>query len=296
MRHKERPAIRTQFIIFNLFGDYVNLRGGTVWTSGLLEVLGVLGVSERAARSTLSRMKHNGWLESTKIGRRSMYTLTEKGKSLLSEGSERLFEPRPVEWDGCWHLVTYSLPQDKRALRQQFKKRLSWLGYGMLEPGTMIASFARKERVITLIDELKVDGYVHFFTKAHLEQLDHKEIVSKCWDLETLNEQYEAFIEKHRPNYKALRDRYQDEGNLSAQDSFTQRFWATFEFSAFPRQDPNLPGELLPADWRGSEAVEFISTYRDLLRKPSETFVSESLGLEPLTSAEHDPKDGILVR
>ena len=296
MRHKERPAIRTQFIIFNLFGDYVNMRGGAVWTSGLLEVLGVLGVSERAARSTLSRMKHNGWLESTKIGRRSMYALTEKGKSLLSEGSERLFEPRPAKWDGCWHLVTYSLPQDKRALRQQFKKRLSWLGYGMLEPGTMIASIARKERVFALIKELKVERYVHFFTRAYLERIDHKEIVSKCWDLETLNKQYAAFIEKHRPNFSGLQAHYVNEGSLSAEDSFTQRFWATFEYSAFPRQDPNLPGELLPSDWQGSEAAEFISTYRDLLRVPSETYVNKSLGLKPLASNALQSKNGILVR
>src|SRR3989304_5713383 len=58
----DRPSIRTQFLIFTLFGEYIVPRGGGAWTAGLLNLLRVLGVSERAARSTLSRMSQKSWL------------------------------------------------------------------------------------------------------------------------------------------------------------------------------------------------------------------------------------------
>jgi phenylacetic acid degradation operon negative regulatory protein len=296
MRHIERPPVQTQFVILNLFGDYVAMRGRSVQTSGLLEVLGLLGVSERAARSTLSRMKSKGWLYSTREGRRSFYALTPKGTSLLIEGSERLFGPGPTDWDNSWHLVTYSLPGDQGALRHQLRTRLSWLGYGMLEPGTMIAPFSRREQVQALIEELIVGEYVHFFTRAKLEMTDDQAIVSKCWDLEVLNKSYSAFIERHQPEFDQLQDIFLRLGTLPEEQSFIQRFWVIYEYSAFPRKDPNLPDELLPEDWQGRSAAKLLAQFRELLSEPSERFINDRLGLRQSDSSSTEFMEGILVR
>jgi len=123
----KRPQLQTQFIIFVLFGDVIIQRGGQVWTASLLQMLEVLGVSERAARSTLSRMTRKGWLKPERDGRHSMYALTAKGRRILDEGGQRIFEPRKAEWDGHWHMVVYSLPENKRKLRNDLRKRLAWL-------------------------------------------------------------------------------------------------------------------------------------------------------------------------
>src|SRR3989337_3627973 len=114
MRHIDGSAPSTRRVIFNILGDYVNPAGGTVWTGALLEVLKVLGVGERAARSTLSRMKRNGWLEAHRKGRRSLYQVTPRTRELLEEGTQRLFGPRPEAWDGTWSVITYSLPGERR--------------------------------------------------------------------------------------------------------------------------------------------------------------------------------------
>lgn len=288
MRYIDRPSVQTQFLIFNLFGDYVRPRGGAVRTRGLLEVLGVLGVSERAARSTLSRMKRKGWIVSQRDGRRSIYHLTSKGKALLDEGSRRLFGPRPDHWDGRWHIVTYSLPREKRASRHLLRTRLSWLGYGMLQPGTMIAAYPGREEVKALIEELGIGPYVHFFTGAFQESADPHEIVSRCWDLPKLNRAYLDFIEQHRPAYEAFLAQYQLKGLLPAEVSFEHRFWATYEFTRFPREDPNLPGQLLPPNWRGDEAFELVTRYRALLKEPAEAYIQTTLALEPFDPPRHD--------
>jgi phenylacetic acid degradation operon negative regulatory protein len=280
MRHLERPKIRTQFIIFNLFGDYVNPRSAAVWTSGIVEILGMLGVSERATRSTLSRMKAKGWLTAQKHGRRSMYRLTDRGKALLEEGSRRIFDTTPTHWDQSWHIVVYSLPQQMRAKRHELRTRLSWLGYGMLEPGTMVAAIPRSEEVQSLLLELKVEPYVTFFTRAKLEDGANRDIVARCWDLANMNQRYSLFVKRFQTEYEALLKRNQSKEDLPPDECFVHRFWLTYEFSSFPRQDPNLPEELLPSNWRGNEAAELLRAYRALMRDPAQAFVNDALGLE----------------
>ena len=54
------PSVRTQFLIFTLFGEFILPRGGSIWTSSLIRLLDQLGVGERAARLTLSRMASKG--------------------------------------------------------------------------------------------------------------------------------------------------------------------------------------------------------------------------------------------
>jgi phenylacetic acid degradation operon negative regulatory protein len=274
------PAVRAQPIIFNLLGDYVHPRGETVWTSGLLDLLSRLGVGERAARSALSRMKLKGWLKASRSGRRSAYTLTPKTRALLDEGSRRLFGPRPTQWDGSWHLVVYSLPQTRRALRRQLRTRLSWLGYGMLLPGTMVAAFPKHEEVTQLFRELGVGRYVHFFSRSRLETADGNEIVSRCWDLPGLNRRYARFIRRYQPSHEWFLERCRSSDGLPPEESFVHRFWITYEFSSFPREDPDLPPELLPPDWVGGQAAELLRSYRQLLKEAAEGFADSTMQVE----------------
>jgi phenylacetic acid degradation operon negative regulatory protein len=276
-----RPTVRTQFLIFHLFGDYVLPRDRRAWTSGLIDLLRVLGVSERAARSTLSRMKRKGWLESTKDGRRSAYNLTPRGRALLEEGSRRLFDPRPKGWDGHWHVVIYSLPQEQRSLRRELRTRLSWLGYGMLLPGIMVSATARSAQVCALLRELGAEPYVYFFTGSHLEQLGDREIVARCWDLEEINRRYGQFIQRHQGDLEAMRRSHRRGDGLQAESGFVYRFWVTYEYSSFPRLDPNLPDELIPTGWLGDEAAELLAEYRALTRAPAEDFIESTLGFRP---------------
>lgn len=273
-------TIQAQPIIFNLLGDYVYPFGDRVWTSGLLDVLRVLKVGERAARSALSRMKQNDWLSSHRNGRRSVYTLTAKTKALLEEGTRRLFGPRPQDWDGGWNLVVYSLPQELRKLRRLLRTRLSWLGYGMLLPGTMVAAFPRREEVRALFQELQVEPYVHLFRSAALETAGGQEVVSRCWDLPELDHRYTRFVNRYWPSYEAFRRRKEKAGDLPHEDSFIHRFWITYDYSSFPREDPNLPAELLPPAWSGAQAAELLMDYRALLKDAAEDYARSAMRVE----------------
>ncbi len=269
----ERTSVRTQFLIFTLFGDYILPRGGTVWTFSLLSMLERLGVSERAARVTLSRMARKGWLTRQKEGRRARYSLTPRGWALLKQGEQRIFEPPLDNWDGLWHIVVYSLPEKKRHLRRLLRQWLVWLGFGQLTFNTWISPHNRKAEVKNVCSELDVQKYVATFSAMHVGPTRDQDLVQRCWDLTKLESRYQEFIKRFEPEYQAC----QANGGLSPETCFVRRFWLTHSFQSFPRDDPNLPTVLLPPDWIGFRARQLFETYRRLLEAPSDRFVDEVL-------------------
>ena len=277
MRHIGRPALSTQHLIFNLFGDYLAAPGQAVATAGLLEVLSLLGVGERATRSTLSRMKRRGWLEPRRIGRCSSYRPTPKARRLLQEGSRRLFGRQPEPWDGTWHLIAYSLPRERRLTRHRLRTRLSWLGYGTLQPGTLIAAYPRTQEVQRLLRELEVHPYVHLFAGAHLDPAEQDRVVERCWDLPAIDVRYAGFVEHYARLLRETRNRQQRDGGLPLSESFVARFQATSDYAEFPRIDPFLPDELLPRHWRGGVAMQLLAELRAMLQAPAEQYLRTTL-------------------
>lgn len=276
-----RRSTRTQILLFTLYGEYIVPRGGEAPTGALLELLSLLGVSERAARSTLSRMSQRGWLASARTGRRSRYRVTPRGLRVVRGGEVRIFEPRRTRWDGRWHLVVYSVPEGKRRLRAALRTRLGWLGFGHLAPGTWLSPADRRAEVEADLDDLGARRYATYFSDTHLHLISDEEVVQRCWDLSALNRGYSAFLKRYQPALAEAESAFTAGEPLPPAECFRRRFWLTLDYAEFPRRDPNLPAPLLPANWRGGEAAEVFLTYHRLLREPSETFVTRTLGAAP---------------
>jgi phenylacetic acid degradation operon negative regulatory protein len=278
---KQPSSIRTQILIFILFGEYILPRGGEAWTVGLLKMLETLGVSERAARSTLSRMQKRGWLRSRRNGRYSRYSLTQRGLRVVREGEIRIFEPRRTAWDGRWHMVVYSVPEQHRDLRSRLRRNLGWLGFGRLAPGTWISPNDRRDEVKALLSELEAQPYAVYFSGMQLHFASDEQIVRRCWDLPTINQAYREFIGRYRPAFIRCQRALEGGDGIPPQECFRQRFWLTLDYSQFPRWDPNLPPALLPAGWLGGEANELFLAFHNLLRAPSEAYVDLVLESHP---------------
>ncbi len=271
-RRNETVPVRTQFLIFTLFGDYIVQRGGKIWTGDLLYLMGLLGVSERAVRSTISRMTRKKWLSSSKYGRRSQYALTKQGQALLEAGHRRIFEPVFTNWNHQWNQVVYSLPEKKRRMRHVLRTQLSWLGFGSLAPGTWISPHSRQNELQTLISDLGVESYVDLFCSQYLGPSDQRDLVQRCWDLSDLEAQYNDFIAHYQPEYLECQAK---ESSLQPQDCFLRRFWLMHEYQAFPLRDPNLPPELLPPNWIGHKARALFDDYRELLGTYANEFIDQ---------------------
>jgi phenylacetic acid degradation operon negative regulatory protein len=254
-------------MIYTLYGDYIRHASGSIWIGSLIRLLGQFGVSQQAVRSTVSRMTQRGLLRVDRIGMRSYYSLTPESTQVIEEGAARIFHAHSMgeRWDGQWHLVTYSIPENAREARDHLRRQLEWMGFGMVANALWISPHDYARPLEQLADELGVRAHVELFTARHDGFADPTTLVAHCWDLAAINARYAAFIERYQPLYEQHLCLLQRGEDLEPSLYFVHRFNLMHEYRRFTFHDPELPAELLPGDWRGTEAAELFRDYHDLL-------------------------------
>jgi phenylacetic acid degradation operon negative regulatory protein len=284
----QTPSLRSQDLVFTLYGDYLLGLDRPVWTGSLISLLGRVGLSPMAVRTVLSRMARKGWLSVERASTRSFYGLTRKGRKLLSEGRERIYHPpRDEAWEGSWTLISYQIPEARRPLRDQLRVRLLWLGCGPLGNGLWITPHDVRREVEEIAGALRLARHVEVFRATHVGHSDLTTLVSRCWDLKAINQRYAAFMAKWEP----LLLHCSHCGTTGARpvmyhlpdppfcadpaECFSKRFLLVHEFRLFPFEDPFLPKPLLPEDWKGGQAAALFEAYHEQLRAPAERYVAE---------------------
>lgn len=289
-----------QELILTLFGDYLLDHDGPVWAGSLVSLLEPLGVSPVAARVGLSRMVRKGWLVVERRRARSHYGLTARGRQLLEEGSRRIYRPPHEErWSGEWYLIAYSIPEDRRRLRDRLRVRLQWLGCGMLGNGLWLSPRNIHAEIADLAARMRLTRHLQFFRAEHLGPSTVADLVAQAWDLRAVNADYAAFLARWRPHYERCRSciaAFEQERRavppecLAPGTCFVRRFWLVHEYRSFPLADPFLPTELLPRNWKGHEAAELFHRYHDVLATPARRWVNAVVRAgatrEPVTALE----------
>jgi phenylacetic acid degradation operon negative regulatory protein len=276
------PALRSQDVVFTLFGDYLLDRDRPTWTGSLITLLGELGLSPMAVRTVLSRMVKKGWLTVERRGTRSWHGLTKKARRLLEQGSERIYHrPASAAWDGAWSVVTYTIPEDRRTLRDALRVRLQFLGCGPLSNGLWLAPHDVEREVRSIAAELRIERYVEVFRGAHAGFSGPAQLVRQCWDLQDLNRRYAAFTDRWQLDFDACRLCGRGGGNdmhhacAAPAACFRRRFLLVHEYRAFLLDDPLLPRQLLPEGWKGETAARLFEAYHDMLAAPAERYVAD---------------------
>ncbi|MDQ2818192.1 MAG: phenylacetic acid degradation operon negative regulatory protein PaaX [Candidatus Eremiobacteraeota bacterium] len=251
-------------MLFTLFGDYAYPTGEDVSLGGLIRLAQPLGVSEAAVRSAVARLARRGWLAARRCGTRSHYGLTGAGRTLIAEGTQRIYGPHSGTWSGKWCLLTYSIPESRRSLRDRMRKRLAWLGFGALGGGAYISPRPVEQRVDGLLEAHGVGRYAKIFTAALAGPGSDEELARRCWDLAAIAERYERFVSHYAPLQRrdVIRLGF---AKLSDDKAFAARFALTHDFRRFPYIDPDLPPVLLPKDWAGGRARRLFEDYHDAL-------------------------------
>jgi phenylacetic acid degradation operon negative regulatory protein len=264
---------RPQDLIFTLYGDFLRQRAEPVWVGSLIALLEPVGLTATNVRTVLSRMAAKGWLEAEREGRRAYYGLTRRGRGLLEEGASRIYDPpRQDEWDGEWTLLSYSIPEERRALRDRFRVRLSWLGFGSLGNGLWVTPHDVRHRLARVASELDVSEYLEVFRGAHVSGSDPVRLARQLWDLERLNARYEEFVGRHLGPCVELKR--EGPASVAPRAAYEARFRLVHEYRGFPLLDPFLPRPLQPSDWAGECALSLFRHYHDLLAEPADRFVS----------------------
>src|SRR3954462_425530 len=96
--------VKARSLVFDLFGDYLRYRGGEIRLQQLVALLACFGVPEPTVRVVVTRLRKEGWLDSRRDGRETVYALRPSTLTMLDEGRARIFDRSRGPWDGLWHM------------------------------------------------------------------------------------------------------------------------------------------------------------------------------------------------
>ena len=234
-------------LLFTVLGELVLPTGGEAWTSAFIDVLGRLGVEEKAARQALTRTATDNWLSSERVGRRTVWRLTPASERLLRDGTERIFGFTAVaeDWDGRWTVVLARTPETDRATRHMLRTRLRWAGFGTIMPGVWLSPRGdRDAEVAEILAQAGLpDGYL--FAAEYQGGGAVTAMVGQAWDLGELARGYDEFIGTF--------------GGPPGPDPLVRVIDLVHAWRRFPWIDPGLPAQFLPAPWTGSEAAKLFA-------------------------------------
>ena len=260
--------------------------GCSQWLSvaSLIRLMAELGSEEPAVRSSISRLKQRGVLESRREDSAAGYALSRRGHAILAEGDQRIFDrPRARLSDG-WLLAVFSVPERERSRRHALRSRLAWLGFGTVSAGVWIAPGNLASETAEVLERHRLAGYVDLFRADYLAFGDVAEQVPRWWDLNRLQGLYQAFLEDSAPVLarwdSARRDGSRPDSPRPdlAGEAFADYVRALTAWRRLPFLDPGLPAELLPSGWNGLQAAAAFAAIRERLAGPARAHALALIG------------------
>lgn len=232
---------RTWSLIVTIFGDVAAPRGGSLWLGTIQDILAPLGVDEGGVRTALSRLVADGWVERTRIGRNSYFTLTPAAAGESRAAAARIYG-RPAEAHDGWTLAVMA----DAALAE--RTRLSGAAGAAGRVGSALVWPGRGRRA------LSGEHAVVWLDIASQGEDGDRALARSAWPLAALGEQYGRFIEV----FGAFDAKGDDAGD--GRSATALRVLVVHELRRIALREPALPADALGPDWPGIAA-------RDLARR-----------------------------
>lgn len=246
-----RRTLRAASLITTVFGDAIAPRGGTVWLGSLIQAMQPFGISERLVRTSVYRLVQDGWLQATQVGRRSFYSLTEVGRERFEQATHRIYGQPARAWDRKWCLVLLSALEAD--LKDTVRRELGWLGFGALTGELLANPSPDRSDVDAALGRLGVtEDVVVLSARIDRNPAGMRRLAQESWNLDEIDARYAEFVRRFRPLIAALGRR----SDLQPQTAFLVRTLLIQEYRKILLRDPQLPAELLPAEWQGTAAYQ----------------------------------------
>lgn len=264
-----RPGSTTS-LLRTVVGLYLRDVGGVVAVADLVELLGALDVPPVGARGAVSRAKARGLLAPETVDGRAGYRLAPGAGRMLEQGDRRIFAYRQQDEDAPWCLVSYSLPEERRAVRHQLRRHLAWIGAGTVADGLWIAPGHLVDEVEEILLALEVrDAATVFLAGAPRVAGSFADAAARWWDLDRVAALHRAFLARHGAS-RAGRGSVPDGGPPVTEDgppraAFARWVRAVDDWRPIPYADPGLPASALPADWPGTSSIALFDDRRAVL-------------------------------
>ena len=212
---------------------------GKVWEAYCRSRKDLSEINYESLKRAFFYLKEKGFIEYVKEETGFLPQITKQGLERLSNVFPKYYRKRP--WDGKIYLVTYDIAEEKRGRRNTLREYLKKIGCGMLQASVWITPYNPRDTLRSFIKEKRLGGSViisDIGKNGNIGQKSLKKLVTEVYDIYGVNNEYRYFLQ----NFKKKKL-----GEVSPSS-------VAFKFFAVLEQDPQLPFELLPLEWRGDEA------------------------------------------
>ncbi|MEW5422019.1 phenylacetic acid degradation operon negative regulatory protein PaaX [Amorphus sp. 3PC139-8] len=239
-----RSPIRAWSLIVTIYGDAVVPRGGELWLGTLTSLLGAIGIDERLVRTAMSRLASEGWLERTKVGRKSYYRLSDGGRQAFADATRRIYFAAPPDWEGDWRIAVLTASGEIRAAQREL---LKGQGFGQLAATVFLAPTTAAGDLFSG-NTADYSGIV--WLDAAGSAADAAVLAGEAFQLNDVADGYRRFIAA----FAGLDAALASDVPLSDRDRLVARILLVHEYRRVVLRDPLLPDDLLPQGWPGHGA------------------------------------------
>jgi phenylacetic acid degradation operon negative regulatory protein len=251
----ESNAPTPQAVLMTMLGRYCLPENPLLATAGYLDVLGRIGLAERASRLTLSRMVERGLLERVRRGRFAYFRATELGLTVVGNQEKRTFHDQGAAAGpaAAWTILSFTIPEAQRKERHLLRRRLAWEGFGLLRDGVWIAPGDRDlSEMDEALREMGIEGQIEAFT-GYPKFDDVQGMISRVWELDELVERYQRFLGEWDVPDPAP----------AARDALGRDLLLVSTWRQLLRETPRLPATHLPPDWPAARCQELFQRLHD---------------------------------
>lgn len=211
-------------------------------TERAVEDLITLGINKETVKRAIWKATHKKWIKRGGENQKFL-SVTPAGIDKLKGLLPNYQEKRP--WDSHLYLVTYDVPEEAKSQREILRECLKKLGCGLLQDSVWLTPYNPRAVLKRLISQYGLSGLVivsDVGKEGSVGDEDLDDLVARIFHLDKLNDRYEDFIQKLK------------EKKLT-------KFQASFEFMSILNDDPQLPFEILPYNWQGDKAYQYLKEY-----------------------------------
>ncbi|WP_299897799.1 PaaX family transcriptional regulator C-terminal domain-containing protein [uncultured Ruegeria sp.] len=239
---------RVWSVLVTIFGDLAQDGSDQISGSLITALTRLAGIRAEATRVALHRLRKEGWIESTRVGRNSVHRLTSFGRSQSVAAAPRIYS-RDSNMPDIWHVLIAS---NSESSRKELSDLMLTGDYFSLNASTAMAPGPMPDDLEELLgfesDTISVPNWLRDLCGP--EPL--KTAYDQFWDAIQI-------VERLLPA----------EGAGDPMRSAVLRVLVVHAWRRIVLRHPSLPPVFLPDDWKGAACREAVSHLLDRLPRRS---------------------------
>jgi len=202
---------------------------------GKIDSSGLQSWGKNSSRGIIGKMEAMGLVDRNVINSSVEYSLSRKGFQFLNSILD-VIHRGIVHWDGKWRLLCFSIPEERRPLRDKFRRFIESLGLRPFLGGLWITPLDCKKELIEHASRLGISNFIAVAETCEIFGQDTQKIIAE-WKFDKYRGLYEEFI---------------SESEILLRSGNASRFEVKkmiLNYALILNNEPNMPIELLPQDW-----------------------------------------------